>query len=170
VAGAAQTPNQTYDSAIRLVEQSLQDAAQAQWQGHYPDLHRPRRALIELRRGVPNDRLDPVGQVVRDLLTAYAAALEELGTRNAYERDAALSEQLRSELERLRPRAARHGLAVLRDDLRGFAVTGVRPAAPRAASRPAPAATAGDAAGPAPPAAAANAPRRRRRRRSRVRR
>jgi hypothetical protein len=152
VTAADKSPKQSYAEATRIVEAALAEAARAQWAGDFPDLHRARRTLIELRRSVPNDRLDPANQVVRDLLTVYATVLEEQGQRNAYERDQALSAELRAELERLRPRAARHGLPVLADDLRGFRVGRERPVAPPAPrarpARPAPAAAASGAAKP----------------------
>ena len=114
------TPKQVYAEAIAIVEQALGDAARLQWNGQKPDLHRERRTLIELRRTVPNDRLDPCAQVVRDLLTTYATLLDEQTARDTYERERAVSTELKLELERLRPRAARQGLPVLADDLRGF--------------------------------------------------
>ena len=95
---------------------------------------------------------------MRDLLTTYASVLEEQGERNTFERDNAISDELKAELVRLRPRAARQGLPVLADDLRGFklgrAADTARPqrSAPRTA-----------AAAPAPAPAAAGTPRRRRR-------
>jgi hypothetical protein len=169
----ARTPKTAYADATRTVEAALSAAAQAQWNGNYPDLHRQRRALIELRRTVPNDRLDPASQVVRDLITTYAAVLEELSRRNTYERQSALPQTLRDDLARLRPRAARIGLAVLTDDLRGFRVGRVRDATeqPRPA-RPAPARRAAPpAAAPTTPAGSddGSAPPRRRRRRRPVR-
>ena len=160
----SQEAKRVYTEAVVIVERSLAEAARAQWAGQRPDLHRDRRALIELRRSVPNDRLEPCNQVVRDLLTAYAAVLDEQSTRDTYERDVALSDDMKGELERLRPRAARQGLAVLTNDLRGFK-TGRAPSAPAPAqrgpsSRPAP------APGAAPAADATARPRRRRSRSS----
>jgi hypothetical protein len=114
------TAKKVYSEAIALVERALDDAGRAQFESRFPELHRERRQLIELRRGVPNDRLDPANQVVRDLLTTYASVLEEQSQRNAYGRESAISDELKGELERLRPRAARQGLPVLADDLRGF--------------------------------------------------
>lgn len=149
---------QVYAEARTVVERALDAAGRTQFEGRYPDLHRDRRQLIELRRSVANDRLDATNQIVRDLLTAYAAVLEEQGERNTFERDSAISDELKAELVRLRPRAARQGLPVLADDLRGFklgrAADTPRPqrAAPRAA-----------AAAPAPAPGAGGTPRRRRR-------
>jgi hypothetical protein len=162
------TPKTVYADATRTVEAALSSAAQAQWNGNYPDLHRERRALIDLRRTVPNDRLDPASQVVRDLITTYASVLEELSRRNTYERQSALPETLRDDLARLRPRAARIGLAVLTDDLRGFRVGRVRDATeqPRP-GQPAPARRSTPPAAPTTPAGSGDgsqAPRRRRRR------
>jgi hypothetical protein len=114
------SPKQVYGAMTDVLERALAEAARAQWAGQQADLHRARRALIDARREVPNDRSDPVAQIVRDLLTAYAAVLDEQSRRTSYERDAALSAELRDELARLRPRAARQGLPVLTDDLRGF--------------------------------------------------
>ncbi len=136
MSGAAK---QVYSDAIALVERALNDAGRAQFEARFPDLHRERRQLIELRRAVPNDRLEPSNQVVRDLLTTYAAVLEEQSRRNAYERDSAISDELKAELERLRPRAARQALPVLADDLRGFRLgrgaDGARPPARTARPR-----------------------------------
>lgn len=151
-----------YAQAVVILERSLADAARSQWAGQRPDLHRDRRALIELRRSVPNDRLDPCNQVIRDLLTAYATLLDEQASRDSYERDVALSEEMKSELDRLRPRAARQGLPVVSADLRGFKVSRPREPSPvpaaRPAARPAPAAGSGSAA----PGAAAKKKRRHR--------
>ncbi len=119
-----------YAQAVVILERSLADAARSQWAGQRPDLHRDRRALIELRRSVPNDRLDPCNQVIRDLLTAYATLLDEQASRDSYERDVALSEEMKSELDRLRPRAARQGLPVVSADLRGFKVSRPREPSP----------------------------------------
>ena len=165
-----------YAQAVVIVERSLADAARSQWAGLRPDLHRDRRALIELRRSVPNDRLDPCNQVIRDLLTAYAALLDEQATRDSYERDVAVSEEMKAELERLRPRAARQGLAVLSADLRGFKVSRLReasttPRPPRPAGRPGgrPASAASATATPPgdAPAPAGDAPKKKRRHRPR---
>ena len=73
---------------------------------------------------------------MRDLLTTYASVLEEQGARNTFEREGAISDDLKAELGRLRPRAARQGLPVLADDLRGFKLG--RPADPARSPRPAP--------------------------------
>jgi hypothetical protein len=162
---------QVYAQARTVVEQALDAAGRAQFEGRYPDVHRDRRQLIELRRSVPNDRLDATNQVVRDLLTTYASVLDEQGGRNVFERDTAISPELKAELERLRPRAARQGLPVLADDLRSFrlgrAEPAPRPQRPARAAAPA-AAGSGDrehapaAAGAGTPAGAGR-PRRRRR-------
>jgi hypothetical protein len=156
----ASDAKQVYSEARTVVERALDAAGRAQFEGRFPDLHRDRRQLIELRRSVANDRLDATNQIVRDLLTTYAAVLEQQGERNTFERDNAISDELKAELVRLRPRAARQGLPVLADDLRGFKLgraadtaRAPRPAARKAAPAPAPA--------PAP--AAAGTPRRRRR-------
>jgi hypothetical protein len=156
----ASDAKQVYSEARTVVERALDAAGRAQFEGRVPDLHRDRRQLIELRRSVANDRLDATNQIVRDLLTTYAAVLEQQGERNTFERDNAISDELKAELVRLRPRAARQGLPVLADDLRGFKLgraadtaRAPRPAARKAAPAPAPA--------PAP--AAAGTPRRRRR-------
>jgi hypothetical protein len=164
----SQEAKRVYAEAVVLVERSLAEAARSQWAGQRPDLHRDRRALIELRRSVPNDRLEPCNQVVRDLLTAYAAVLDEQAARDSYEREVALSEEMKDELERLRPRAARQGLAVLTNDLRGFKAGRVAPPAPSSrgdaprggATRPA------STPAPSPAADGAGQPRRRRRSRS----
>src|SRR4051794_29715980 len=111
---------QVYAEAQTVVERALDAAGRAQFEGRYPDVHRDRRQLIDLRRSVPNDRQDAMNQIVRDLLTTYASVLEEQGERNTFERDGAISDELKAELERLRPRAARQGLPVLADDLRAF--------------------------------------------------
>ncbi len=148
---------QVYSEARTVVERALDAAGRTQFEGRYPDLHRDRRQLIELRRSVPNDRLDATNQVVRDLLTTYASVLEEQGDRNTFERDGAISDELKAELARLRPRAARQGIPVLADDLRGFKLG--RPVDPVRAPRPAPRAAAAPAAQPA----AAGTPKRRRR-------
>jgi hypothetical protein len=139
----ASDAKQVYSEARTVVERALDAAGRTQFEGRYPDLHRDRRRLIELRRSVANDRLDATNQVVRDLLTTYATVLEEQGARNTFERDNAISAELKAELARLRPRAARQGIPVLADDLRGFKV--------------------GRAADPARAPAAAGTPRRRRR-------
>ena len=170
---------QVYGEARTVVEQALDAAGRAQFEGRYPDVHRERRQLIELRRSVPNDRLDATNQIVRDLLTTYASVLEEQGARNVFERDTAISPELKVELERLRPRAARQGLPVLADDLRSFKLgraaptpRPTRPAAPAPAGAGRDQAAAGAGAGrdQAPAAgsgASAGAGRPRRRRRSR---
>ncbi len=164
---------QVYAEARTVVERALDAAGRAQFEGRYPDVHRERRQLIDLRRSVPNDREDAANQVVRDLLTTYASVLEEQGDRNTFERDGAISDELKAELERLRPRAARQGLPVLADDLRAFrmgrapSASGAKPAraaAPAAAGSRAPAGAGG---GEREGAAAAGAGRPRRRRRSR---
>jgi hypothetical protein len=129
------------------MEAALADAARAQWAGQRPDLHVYRRALIDARRRVPNDRLDPVAQVIRDLLTTYAAVLDELSQSDTYQRSAALSAGLTADLQRLRPRAARHGLPVL-DDRFTFSSGGGRPAVPRATPAPRAPRTPTPAAGP----------------------
>jgi hypothetical protein len=138
---------QVYAEARTVVERALDTAGRAQFEGRYPDVHRDRRQLIELRRSVPNDRLDPTNQIVRDLLTTYASVLEEQGSKNAFERDTAISGELKTELERLRPRAARQGLPVLADDLRSFkmgrAAPAPRPQRPQRAATPAAAPAAG---------------------------
>src|SRR3954470_10245539 len=160
---------QVYAEAQTVVERALDAAGRAQFEGRYPDVHRERRQLIDLRRSVPNDRQDATNQIVRDLLTTYASVLEEQGDRNAFERDGAISDELKAELERLRARAARQGLPVLADDLRAFRMGRARSAAgtkpPRAAA-PAPARS-GAGGGERDAAAAAGAGRPRRRRRSR---
>jgi hypothetical protein len=76
---------------------------------------------------------------------------------------------MKAELDRLRPRAARQGLAVLSGDLRGFKVPAARPATPAAGPRPAGRPPGRGAARPAPAggAAAGEAPKKKRRRRSR---
>ena len=84
---SARNPREIYAAAVDVVEKALDAAARAQWDGRFPDTHRDRRALIELRREVPNDRLDPQGQVIRDLLTCYADVLEDQQNRSAYERN-----------------------------------------------------------------------------------
>jgi hypothetical protein len=155
----ASDAKQIYSEARTVVERALDVAGRTQFEGRYPDLHRDRRQLIELRRSVANDRLDATNQVVRDLLTAYAGVLSEQGARNTFEREGAISDELKAELGRLRPRAARQGLPVLADDLRGFKLG--RPADPARAPRPTPRAAA--AAAPAAAPAAAGTPRRRRR-------
>jgi hypothetical protein len=154
----ASDAKQVYSEARTVVERALDAAGRSQFEGRYPDLHRERRQLIDLRRTVANDRLDATNQVVRDLLTTYASVLEEQGGRNTFEREGAISDDLKTELGRLRPRAARQGLPVLADDLRGFKLG--RPADPARAPRPAPRAA---AAAPAAAPAAAGTPRRRRR-------
>ena len=155
----ASDAKQVYSAARTVVERALDDAGRSQFEGRYPDLHRDRRQLIELRRSVANDRLDATNQIVRDLLTTYAAVLEEQGERNTFERGNAISDELKAELVRLRPRAARQGLPVLADDLRGFQLG--RATETARAPRPAP-----RAAAPAPaPAAPGPAHRRRRSRR-----
>jgi hypothetical protein len=146
------TPREIYAAAIELMEKALANAARAQWDGQFPDTHRDRRAMIDLRREVPNDRLDPQNQVIRDLLTAYADVLEDQQRRSVYERSAvAVTDELRAELGRLRPRAARHGLPVLTDDLKAFRAGRASDSGPRPS--------------PAPPASqgAAGAPKRRHR-------
>jgi hypothetical protein len=148
VSDEVRNPREIYAAAVDVVEKALDTAARAQWDGRFPDTHRERRALIELRREVPNDRLDPQSQVIRDLLTCYADVLTDQQTRATYERGPdALSEELRNELGRLRPRAARHGLPVLTDDLKAFRAARApdrrpRPEAPRPAAPPRPAAAA----------------------------
>jgi hypothetical protein len=154
----ASDAKQVYSEARTVVERALDAAGRSQFEGRYPDLHRDRRQLIDLRRSVANDRLDATNQVVRDLLTTYASVLEEQGGRNTFEREGAISADLKAELARLRPRAARQGLPVLADDLRGFKLG--RAAEPARPSRPAPRAA---AAAPAAAPAAAGTPRRRRR-------
>jgi len=174
---------QVYAEARTVVERALDAAGRAQFEGRYPDVHRERRQLIDLRRSVPNDRQDATAQIVRDLLTTYATVLEEQGDRNTFERDGAISDELKAELERLRPRAARQGLPVLADDLRAFklgrapsssAQKPARPAAAPAGARGGTGAAAaagaggGDREGAAAAGAGAGRPRRRRRsRRSR---
>jgi hypothetical protein len=150
VTDEARTPRQIYASAVEVVERALDAAAREQWDGRFPDTHRERRALIDLRREVPNDRLDPLGQVIRDLLTCYAGVLEEQQGRNTYERSAvALSDELRTELGRLRPRAARQGLPVLTDDLKAFRAGGGSDRGQRRRPEPPPAKAAAPAAAPA---------------------
>ncbi len=127
-----------YRQVQTTVEDALTAATQAQWEGRNPDLHRERRALIELRHRIPNDRADVKGQVMRDLITTYAAVLEEQQGRDRYERGAAVGESLAADLARLRTRAGRFGIAVLTDDLKGFKVVRSGPPADRPA-RPAPA-------------------------------
>lgn len=141
---------ETYTEAVRVTEAALQGAVRAQWAGERADLHRDRKTLIELRHAVPNDKSDALAQVVRDLLTTYAAVLAEQSGKDHYERSTALSADLAGELARLRPRAARHALPVLTDDLREFKVGG--------GQRPRPAQTR--------PARAETPPRRRRRSRT----
>ena len=157
---------QVYAEGRPVVERALDTAGRAQFEGRYPDVHRDRRQLIELRRSVPNDRLDPTNQIVRDLLTTYASVLEEQGSKNAFERDTAISGELKTELERLRPRAARQGLPVLADDLRSFkmgrAAPAPRPQRPQRAATPA-AAPAGEHAAGSGASAGTGRPRRRRR-------
>ncbi len=97
-----------------------------------------RRALIEARRSVPNDRLDPVAQVVRDLLTAYVAVLDEQAQHDVYRREGSLSPTLQAELDRLRRRAARLGLPVL-DERLEFRRGAARDARPSARPSPPPA-------------------------------
>jgi len=163
---------QVYAEARTVVERALDAAGRAQFEGRYPDVHRDRRQLIELRRSVPNDRLDPTNQIVRDLLTTYASVREEQGAKNAFERDTAISGELKTELERLRPRAARQGLPVLADDLRSFkmgrAAPAPRPQRPERAATPAAAPAAGGehAAGSGASAGTGRPRRRRRSRRS----
>ena len=156
---------QVYGQARTVVERALDAAGRAQFEGRYPDVHRDRRQLIELRRSVPNDRLDPTNQIVRDLLTTYATVLEEQGSKNAFERDTAISDDLKTELERLRPRAARQGLPVLADDLRSFKMGRAAPAPrPERPRTPAPAAApAGGRESGAGASAGTGRPRRRRR-------
>ena len=83
----ASDAKQVYAEARTVVERALDAAGRSQFEGRYPDLHRERRQLIELRRSVANDRLDATNQIVRDLLTTYASVLEEQGARNTFERD-----------------------------------------------------------------------------------
>jgi hypothetical protein len=161
----ASDAKQVYSEARTVVERALDAAGRTQFEGRYPDLHRDRRQLIELRRSVANDRLDATNQVVRDLLTTYASVLEEQGGRNTFERDNAISAELKAELARLRPRAARQGIPVLADDLRGFKLG--RAADTARTPRPAPRAAGAPAAAASPAAASATAGTPRRRRRSR---
>jgi hypothetical protein len=158
---------QAYAEARTVVERALDAAGRAQFEGRYPDVHRDRRQLIELRRSVPNDRLDATNQVVRDLLTTYATVLEEQGARNTFERDTAISPELKAELERLRPRAARQGLPVLADDLRSFklgrAAPAPRPDRPERTAAPAAAQAGGRDQAASGAAAGTGRPRRRRR-------
>jgi hypothetical protein len=163
VSPPAPTPKQVYADATAVMEQALAEAARAQWAGEQPDLHRQRRALIEARHAVPNDRLEPVTQVIRDLLTTYVAILDEQSRRDRYERDQALGGELRDDLERLRPRAGRHGLPVVDDRLSAFVVPQARRPEPRAAAARPRAPRPSEA--PLPPAVEPK--RRRRRRRSR---
>jgi hypothetical protein len=159
-----------YAEAVRTVEEALAEAARAQWDGRRGDLHRQRRRLIELRRGVPNDKLDPEAQIVRDLLTAYATVLDEAAQRTEYRRGLELTQETRAELDRLRRRAGRVGLRVLDEgsgEFRAVRRVEERPARPPRADRPKrprPAAAASP-----PPAAAGQGddgqPRKRRRRR-----
>ena len=146
---------------LDVIEQALADAARTQWAGQQADVNRARRTLIEARREVPNDRADPLAQVVRDLLTVYAAVLDEQARKTTYERNAAVSDELKTELARLRPRAARQGVPVMSDDLRGF-----RLGRGADASRPAPVPAPARPAAKPPAAAAGTQPSRRRRRRS----
>jgi hypothetical protein len=161
-----------YADGVRVVEEALAEAARAQWDGRRADLHRQRRRLIELRRGVPNDKLDPEAQVVRDLLTTYATVLEEAAQRTEYRRGLDLGQETRAELERLRRRAARVGLQVLDEQSGEFRAVRrePRPARPPREPRPQrparPRPAAGGAPAPAPGGEAeGGAPRRRRRRR-----
>jgi hypothetical protein len=157
-AAATRSPKDVYRDAVHRMEEALAEAARAQWAGQRPDLHVHRRALIDARRTVPNDRLDPVAQVIRDLLTTYAAVLDELAASDTYQRSGALSPGLQADLERLRSRAARHSLPVLDDRFRFSTGSSRAVAAARAtpAARPARA--------PAPAAAPASGKARRRRR------
>ncbi len=102
-----------YAEGVSVVEAALSEAAKSQWDGRRADLHRPRRRLIELRRGVPNDKADPEAQAVRDLLTLYATVLEETSQRTEYHRGLELTQDTRAELDRLRRRASHVGLDVL---------------------------------------------------------
>ena len=164
---------QDYAEAQTVVERALDAAGRAQFEGRYPDVHRDRRQLIDLRRSVPNDRQDAMNQIVRDLLTTYASVLEEQGERNTFERDGAISDELKAELERLRPRAARQGLPVLADDLRAFklgrapSASAAKPARTAAPAGARSGAAAGASAAPATGGDAAGGGRPRRRRRSR---
>ncbi len=162
-----------YAEGVRTVEEALAEAARSQWDGRRADLHRQRRRLIELRRGVPNDKLDPEAQVVRDLLTTYATVLDEAAQRTEYRRGLDLAQETRADLERLRRRPARVGLRFLDEQPGEFRAvrreTGpARP--PRDPRPPRPARPRGAASGPpAAPAAAEGqadgAPKKRRRRR-----
>lgn len=152
----SRSPKDVYRDAVRTMEGALAEAARAQWAGQKPDLRVERRALIDARRVVPNDRLDPVAQVIRDLLTTYVAVLDELALSDTYQRSAALSPALSADLERLRPRAARNNLPVL-DDRFTFSSGGGRSAVSRGTPTPRP------ARGPAPTAAPAGGKPRRRR-------
>ena len=102
-----------YADGVAVVETALSEAAKSQWEGRRADLHRSRRRLIELRRGVPNDKADPEAQAVRDLLTLYATVLDETSQRTEYHRGLELTQDTRAELERLRRRASHVGLDVL---------------------------------------------------------
>lgn len=171
-----------YAEGVTIVEEALAEAARSQWDGKRSDLHRQRRRLIELRRGVPNDKADPEAQVVRDLLTVYATVLDEVAERQEYRRGLDLTSETRAELDRLRRRAGRVGLRVLDEGSGEFRQPrreerpaarpprGDAPPRPARPARPAPrsAAPANGAAAPATAPAAEGAdgqPRKRRRRR-----
>ena len=117
-----------YAEGVAVVETALSEAAKSQWEGRRADLHRPRRRLIELRRGVPNDKADPEAQAVRDLLTLYATVLDETSQRTEYHRGLELTQDTRAELDRLRRRAEPR-----RPGRPGRVVGRVPPAAPRGA-------------------------------------
>jgi len=174
-----------YADGVTTVEEALAEAARAQWDGRRSDLHRQRRRLIELRRGVPNDKADPEAQVVRDLLTVYATVLDEVAEREEYRRGLDLTGETRAELDRLRRRAGRVGLRVLDEGSGEFRqprreerparpprddapARPARPARPATRGAPRNAAPASGTAAPAGPPAADGAdgqPRKRRRRR-----
>ena len=159
-------------SAYAVDEAALSEAAKSQWDGRRADLHRPRRRLIELRRGVPNDKADPEAQAVRDLLTLYATVLDETSQRTEYHRGLELTQDTRAELDRLRRRASHVGLDVL-DESSGEFRRPRREERPRAArpdAAPRGPRPAGRTARPAEPAANGapgedRAPKKRRRRR-----
>ena len=161
-----------YADGVAVVEAALSDAAKSQWEGRRADLHRSRRRLIELRRGVPNDKADPEAQAVRDLLTLYATVLDETSQRTEYHRGLELTQDTRAELERLRRRASHVGLDVL-DESSGEFRRPRREERPRAARpdgaprAPRPAARNARPAQPAADGAPADdgAPKKRRRRR-----
>lgn len=114
----ASDPKRVYRSAQTLVEETLAEIARVLWAGERPDGGRTRRALIALRHEVPNDKLEPATQVVRDLITLYADLVVAAASRDSYHRGVPVTGEQAAELDRVRPRAARLGLPVL-DPLTG---------------------------------------------------